>query len=227
VRDGDGGGVMEVQVLASKQLVAAAGAELLAAQDGTIALAGGSTPEDAYKLAARLRADWSATRLWLSDDRCVPADDPRSNSGMVERTLLARLQTGPAEWHPVPGELGPDAAADAYEATLPDAFDLVLVGLGPDAHTASLFPGKPAVGEQRRRVAPVPEPGMEPLVPRVTFTLPELNAAAHVVFLVAGADKAEAVRGAFGDPADPASPAAHVRPARLTVLLDEAAAAQL
>jgi 6-phosphogluconolactonase len=128
-------------------------------------------------------------------------------------------------------ELGPEAAAAAYETRLREQLgnhprlDLVLLGLGPDSHTASLFPGKPALAETHRLVAPVPEAGMEPQVPRVTMTYPLLNSAREVVFLAAGADKAEAVRRAFGDPPDESSPAAHVRPGAgtLTVVLDPAA----
>ncbi len=103
------------------------------------------------------------------------------------------------------------------------------MGLGPDAHTASLFPSKPEVDEQRRCVVPVPEAGMAPQVPRVTMTLPVFNAAARVVFLVTGEDKAQAMRRAFGPEPDLASPAARVRPdsGELLVLCDEAAAAQL
>ena len=104
-------------------------------------------------------------------------------------------------------------------------FYLVLLGLRPDAHTASLFPGKPALEVRDRLVVAVPEAGMDPYVPRVTFTLPLILAAREVVFLVAGADKAAAVARAFGDPPDPAAPAGRVRPA--TVLLDGAAAAEL
>jgi 6-phosphogluconolactonase len=133
------------------------------------------------------------------------------------------------------GELGPDAAAGAYEALLREhmgadpRFDLLLLGLGPDAHVASLFPGKPELEETGRFAAPVPLAGMEPQVPRVTLTLPVLNAAREVVFLVAGEDKAQAVARAFGDPPDPEAPAAHVRPTAgsLFVVLDEPAASRL
>jgi 6-phosphogluconolactonase len=131
------------------------------------------------------------------------------------------------------GELGPEAGAEAYEAAVRERlgseprWDLVLLGLGPDAHTASLFPSKPEKDITDRLVVGVPEAGMEPQVPRISMTLPCLNASRHVVFLVTGASKAQAVRRTFGDEPDPASPAAHVRPraGELTVLLDEAAAA--
>ncbi|HZB76999.1 MAG TPA: 6-phosphogluconolactonase [Solirubrobacteraceae bacterium] len=204
----------------------------VACAGGHIALAGGSTPKRAYELVAGVDADLSAATLWLGDERVVPRDDDRSNARMVRETLLAGL---PEERRPrlieVETELGPAAAAAAYETRLREELgnhprlDLVLLGLGPDSHTASLFPGKPALAETHRLVAPVPEAGMEPQVPRATMTYPLLNAAREVVFLAAGADKAEAVRRAFGDPPDESSPAAHVRPGAgtLTVVLDPAA----
>ena len=204
----------------------------VACAGGHIALAGGSTPKRAYELVAGVDADLSAATLWLGDERVVPRDDERSNARMVRQTLLAGL---PEERRPmlieVEPELGPEAAAAAYETRLRaqlgnhPRLDLVLLGLGPDSHTASLFPGKPALAETHRLVAPVPEAGMEPQVPRVTMTYPLLNSAREVVFLAAGADKAEAVRRAFGEPPDESSPAAHVRPGAgtLTVVLDPAA----
>ena len=108
-------------------------------------------------------------------------------------------------------------------------FDLILLGMGPDSHTASLFPGKPELEERGRFAAPVPLAGMEPQVPRVTLTFPVLNGAREVDFLVAGADKADAVARSFTEPPDPDAPAGHVRPTAgsLFVFLDEAAAAKL
>jgi 6-phosphogluconolactonase len=203
---------------------------------GHIALAGGSTPRKAYELVAGRDADLSAATLWLGDERVVPPDDSRSNERMVREAMLERL---PEERRPalvrVETELGPDDAATAYEARLRallghrPRLDLVLLGLGPDAHTASLFPGKPALQEHHRLAVGVPEPGMDPRVARVTLTYPVLGTAREVVFLVSGGDKAEAVRRAFGDPPDPSAPAAHVRPGAgtLTVILDPAAAGGL
>ena len=174
--------------------------------------------------------------MWLGDERVVPHDDERSNLRMVRESLWERL---PEERRPrllpVDTSLGHDAAAAAYESLLRETLgnhprvDLALLGLGPDAHTASLFPGKPAVQETKRLAVGVPEAGMEPQVARVTLTLPLLNSAREIVFLIAGADKAEAVRRAFGDPPDPSAPAAHVRPGAgtLTLVLDAAAAAEL
>jgi len=208
----------------------------VAAAGGHIALSGGSTPRRAYELAARTDADLSAATLWLGDERVVPPDDERSNLRMVREALIDRLpEERRPRLMPVDTTLSPDAAAAAYEALLRETLgnhprlDLALMGLGPDAHTASLFPGKPAVQETQRLVVGVPEAGMEPQVPRVTLTLPVFNAAREVVFLVAGADKAAAVRRAFGTPPDETAPAAHVRPGAgtLVLVLDAAAAAEL
>ena len=218
---------------------AGAAVELLvevARAGGHIALSGGSTPGDAYARAAHALDDWSGATLWFGDDRAVPPDHPHSNFRMVEAALLSRLADDRAPTvQRIVGEQGAEAAAGDYEARLREALgnrprlDLALMGLGPDAHTASLFPSKPEVDEQQRFVVPVPEAGMPPQVPRVTMTLPVFNGAARVVFLVAGRDKAQAMRRAFGDEPDPASPAARVRPqsGELLVLCDEAAAAEL
>jgi 6-phosphogluconolactonase len=222
----------EIHVLPDADAVASAAADLMVehARNGAqIALAGGSTPKAAYRAAAQRLDDWSAARLWLGDERLVPETDPRSNYRMAREQLgehapIERVRT----------EAGLEGAAGDYETRLRAALgdriglDLALMGLGPDGHTASLFPGKPALDERERLVAGVPEAGMEPQVPRVTLTLPVFNATREVVFLVAGADKALAVARAFGDPPDATVPSAHVRPAgRLLVLCDEAAAARL
>jgi 6-phosphogluconolactonase len=205
-------------------LVDAAGA------GGHLVITGGSSPRAAYERAAARGADWSGVTVWFSDERCVPPDHEWSNFRMTDEALLSRLDHPPQVLR-MEGERGPEEGAAAYEAELRERearFDLVLLGLGPDAHTASLFPGKPEATAVDRLVVGVPEAGMEPYVPRISLALPALNAARHVVYLVTGADKAPAVARAFGDPPDPSSPAAHVRPAgELTVLLDPAAAAQL
>jgi 6-phosphogluconolactonase len=208
----------------------------VACAGGQIALSGGSTPKQAYEIASRSDADLSAATLWLGDERVVPPDDERSNLRMVRSALTERLpEERRPRLMPVDTSLGPDAAAAAYEALLFETIgrhprlDLALMGLGPDGHTASLFPGKPAVAETKRFVVGVPEAGMEPLVPRVTLTLPLFNTAREVVFLVAGADKAQAVARAFGSPPEEMPPAALVRPGAgtLLVVLDPPAAAEL
>ena len=218
----------EVRVLPDAAAVADAAADLLAVLTGHVALAGGSTPKAAYAQAAERIDDWDRRTFWLGDERVVPPADDRSNLRMAQAQL-----GGAARIEPVDTELGPVAAAADYETRLraalgEDPLDLVLLGLGPDAHTASLFPGKPAVEVRDRWVCEVPEAGMEPQVPRVTLTLPVINAAREVVFLVAGADKAEAMARAFGEPPDASAPSALVRPSgRLLVLCDEASAARL
>jgi 6-phosphogluconolactonase len=208
----------------------------IACAGGHVALAGGSTPRRAYELAAQSDADLSAATLWLGDERVVPEDDERSNLRMIRRSLTDRLpEERRPRLMPVDTSLSPDAAAAAYEDDIlrtigrHPRLDLALMGLGPDVHTASLFPGRPEVAETQRFAVGVPEPGMEPMVARVTLTLRMFNTAREVVFLVAGADKAEAVARAFGDPPDESAPAALVRPGAgtLIVVLDEPAAAGL
>jgi 6-phosphogluconolactonase len=228
--------MIEVRVADDPAAVVAEQLAEAAAAGGHVALSGGSTPRRAYELAAQRDVDWSAATLWFGDERCVEPDDPNSNFGMVRQAMLARLprERGPRVMR-IEGEQGPDPAAAGYEALLREhlgnhpRLDLALMGLGPDGHTASLFPGKPALEEHGRFAVGVPEPGMEPYVPRVTLTLPVFNAAREVVFLVSGADKADAVARAFGDPPDASAPSAHVRPGagRLAVVLDAAAAARI
>jgi 6-phosphogluconolactonase len=203
---------------------------------GQIALSGGSTPPPAYEWLAAMELDWSSCTLWLSDERCVPPDDRRSNYRLVREVLLDRLRGDAPEVRRIRGEEGPHPAAAEYERELGEAFgdrppalDLVLLGLGPDGHFASLFPGQPALEERQRLVVGVERPSRPPLVAHVTLTLPAINAAREVVFLVTGEDKAEAVERAFSNRADPGAPATLVAPTsgRLTVLLDAAAARRL
>jgi 6-phosphogluconolactonase len=218
---------------------AAAAADVLVeavAGAGQIALAGGSTPRAAYMRAAGAEIDWSRAVLWFGDERCVPPDHEHSNYRMVRESLLDRILGEPPVVRRIEGELGPREAAERYEAELRSAFgaglpelDLVLLGLGPDAHTASLFPGAPALDERERLAVGVETPGMAPIVPRATLTLPVLNRARRVVFLVAGEDKAEAVARTFGRAPDPGAPASLVWPesGSLELLVDPAAASTL
>lgn len=198
-------------------------ADLLVQARGDIVVTGGSSPQRAYELAAQRRSDWSDVTVWFTDERAVPTDDERSNFAMVERAWFSRVDTPPRVQR-MKGELGHEAGAEDYAAALgadPD-FDVMLLGLGPDAHIASLFPGKPEKHVTDRLVVAVPEAGMEPYVPRISLTLPAINAARRKVFLVTGESKRDAIARAFGDEPDPESPAAHVRP--VTVYLDRAAA---
>jgi 6-phosphogluconolactonase len=210
-----------------------------AAAGGHIVITGGSTPQAAYEQAAAMDADWSGATIWFSDERCVPPDDEKSNYRMAKAALFDRLpppgEGGPTV-HRMRGESGPSAGADDYERELREVvgeqvprLDFILLGLGPDAHVASIFPGKPAVQVHDRAAVGVEEAGHEPFVPRITLTLPVLNAGREVVFLVSGEDKAEAVARAFGGEPTPDAPSSLVRPTdgTLTLLLDEAAAGGL
>ena len=225
---------MKAQLLVTDDPAAAAAERLAAAAGGQVALAGGSTPRAAYELAAGMDVDWSSTGFWFGDDRAVPPDHEHSNYRMARQALLDRIE--PGALHRIKGELGQQEAAEDYERELREAFgestpalDLILLGLGPDAHTASLFPGDGALGERVRLAVGIETPGMAPLVPRVTLTLPVLNAGREVLFLVAGEDKADAVGRAFAGPPDPDAPASLVSPdpGSLSVLLDAPAAARL
>lgn len=220
---------VEIRVSASAEAASREAAELLAGptvRGGHVALSGGSTPRPAYEAAARLAPDWSRVEVWWADERCVPPSDERSNYRLVRESLLDRLDRGAAIEHRIRGEVPPDRAADLYEAELKGVvFDLVLLGLGADGHTASLFPNDPALDELRRRALPVPRADVD----RVTLTIPVLNAAETIVFLVVGEEKAPAVARAFGGEPDPATPASLVRSASGTTiaLLDRAAAGAL
>jgi 6-phosphogluconolactonase len=175
--------------------VARAAADLVAAALGegvrTLALAGGSTPKAAYELLAGMPLEWGRVTILFGDERCVPPDDPESNYAMVRGSLLARVAPGAVVR--MPAELGAEAAAEWYDAALRrlGRLDLVLLGLGEDGHTCSLFPGHPALRSQSLAApvhgAPKPPPD------RVTLTLRTLNEARRCVFLATGAGKRDAL----------------------------------
>jgi 6-phosphogluconolactonase len=199
---------------------------------GHLVVTGGSTPRAAYERAATLGGDWSRATLWWTDERCVPPDHEFSNFGMVNNALLGRIDSAPEVWR-IEGERGPEEAAARYRediwrklgAGIP-RFDLILLGMGHDGHVASLFPNDDALGEQEVTAVGVPTPGMAPFEPRVTLTLPVINAAHEVIFLVTGFEKAMAVRRAFKHDPSPAVPASLVQPSsgNLMVVLDAEAA---
>ncbi len=219
----------EWRVLA--EAAASAGAERFA-----VALAGGSTPRALYELLSDRKAPyrdalpWVRTHLFFGDERPVPPDHPESNYGMARRALLASVTIPPGNVHRIRGEDDPEAAARAYESELraffggPPRFDLLLLGMGADGHTASLFPGSPPDDGCRLVVAPfVPALGTR----RITLTLRSLRGASRVVFLVSGASKAPALaRVLSDDAAESGLPASRVRPVAGTVLwlVDRAAA---
>jgi 6-phosphogluconolactonase len=214
---------------AAERVIRVAGAALAARGRFSWALAGGSTPEALYRLLASPgyaeRVDWSRVHFFWSDERCVPPDHAESNFRMAREALLdaVAVPSNPVDRlhvHRLQGELPPSAAAQRYEAELAGcfgvepgsgfpAFDLILLGMGADGHTASLFPGSPALAETRRWVVANEVATLG--VTRLTFTLPLLNAARAVLFLVAGADKASRLEQVVQRSA-PAWPAQLVRP---------------
>lgn len=217
----------------------------------TVALAGGNTPRPIYKCLAGPpfagRMPWPHIHLFWGDERCVPPDHPDSNFGMAFGALISRVPIPPENVHRIRAEMAsPEKAAEAYEKTLrgffapllsgDDAgvaedpqfppFDLILLGVGKDGHTASLFPGDPGLEEKDRWVVPVGKPRGAPPVPRVTLTLPVINRARCVLFLVSGAEKRDVVPLIVNDreTAGRLYPAARVRPrGRVVWLLDEEA----
>jgi len=196
------------------------------------ALSGGDTPRALYeRLAAeplRSRVPWARVEFFFGDERCVPPDHPDSNYRMAREALLARVPVAPERVHRVPTELPPEEAARRYaEEVRGPRFDWVFLGLGADGHTASLFPGAAAVGE--RSAPAVAVWSEERKSHRVTLTRPVFDAAAKVVFVVAGAGKAEAVRRVLEEPPSEALPASLIRPesGELLWLLDAAAASRL
>jgi len=201
---------------------------------GHVVLTGGSTPKRAYELAAERDADWSAATVWFTDERCVGPTHPDSNFGMADRALLSQLSAAPQAVR-MEGEAGPDAGAGAYEAEVrarmggDPRWNLLLLGMGPDGHVASLFPGKPEVDERTRLAVGVPLAGMEPQVPRISLTLPAISSAREAVLMITGEGKAAMVARAFGPDPDRSLPAALVELpyGTLTVLLDQAAASRL
>ena len=183
----------------------AALAEMRSREEGrfTIALSGGSTPRRLYQVIAappyKEQIAWSEWQVFWGDERCVPPDHRDSNYRMVREALLDHVPIPADQIHRIRGEAEPEQAAQEYEqelyrvfGTVSPAFHLVLLGIGEDGHTASLFPGTPALEEERRMVAANWVPQLQ--AHRITFTLPLINAAQDVVFIAAGESKAEIVR---------------------------------
>jgi 6-phosphogluconolactonase len=225
---------VEITVVADAEEAARLVAERLVEQaraGGSVVLTGGSTPGRAYELAGELEPDWGRVELWWGDERCVPPDDERSNYSEAKAALLDRLGRPPAAVHRMRGELGPDAGSDDYERELAGVgtFDLVLLGLGPDGHVASLFPNFPTLDVTDRDVVGS-EAGHEPFVDRITMTLPRLGATRELLFLVTGEGKADAVARAFAEEPSRETPGSLARaagPGLTRAVLDTAAAARL
>ena len=230
----------EALSLAAAELFAAEARQAVQARGRfTVALSGGSTPRRAYQLLAgeafRELVPWQDTHIFWGDERCVPGDDPRSNALMARKELLDHVPVPPEQVHPLLCDPSPQEGAVAYEALLRaffagglPRFDLLLLGLGVNGHTASLFPGAAVLDEQQRWVADVyvADEGLH----RLTLTAAAINQAALVVFLVSGADKAPVLRNVLKEAQNPRSiPARLIKPVDggLLWLVDRDAARQL
>jgi 6-phosphogluconolactonase len=228
---------------AASEFVRCAGEAVAARGRFTVALSGGSTPKRLYQLLAaepfRAQVDWGRIEIFWGDERCVPPDHADSNYRMAREAMLAHLPIPAEHVHRIESEhANRDAAARAYEEILARAFgvhagaeppplDLVLLGMGPDGHTASLFPHTQALNETKRWVVPNHVPQLN--TDRLTLTRPILNRAREVLFLLAGADKAERLAEVLAGPADPLRlPAQSIQPdGQLLWFVDRAAAARL
>jgi 6-phosphogluconolactonase len=235
----------EIIVVADGKAIAETAAQRLikrlkdAKDRAAICLTGGSSPEGLYRLLAeepwRGRVPWERVHWFMGDDRFVPENDPLSNMGMARRLFLDKVRAPCGNVHAIPTDANdPEGAANLYQGTLQEfygadqldparpLFDLVLMGVGPDGHTASLFPGSRALEEKKHWVVGVAKAGMEPLVPRVTLTFPALASTREMLFIADGAGKRDILRQVFSGEDLPAARA--YSEGALIWLLDRAAA---
>jgi 6-phosphogluconolactonase len=202
---------------AARDLIAAINEARQARGVAHVCLAGGTTPMRCYELLDAQLDDWGGVHLWYGDERCVPFDDPESNHGQVKERLKARGAT----WHPMPGTLGPAEGAIEYSRELGSTvLDVTHLGMGPDGHTASLFPHHPVLDAHgvAAGISDSPKPPPE----RITLTLPKLNESRRIVLLVTGEGKSEALARVMAGP-DRAYPASLLDRAKLLVMADNAA----
>ena len=232
----------ELYVRAAEEIAHFAGEAICTHGEFTLCLTGGSTPASVYELLAtrfHLSVDWKEVQFFWGDERCVPPDDKASNFGMANRTMLSRLALRPEQIHRMRGEDAPEQAAAQYESELRSflmqeesnnlpSFHLMLLGLGDNAHIASLFPHHLALHETNRLAVAVEvpaEPGR-----RISLTMPVINNSQRVIFIVSGKGKAEAVSNVLQGPHDPEQyPAQFVKPesGEVVWLIDRAAASLL
>ncbi|MEI9953713.1 MAG: 6-phosphogluconolactonase [Pseudomonadota bacterium] len=212
--------------LAAERIAGALKKAIAADSAASLALAGGNTPRAAYEALAKIPGiDWSKVSVYFGDERAVPPTHPDSNFAMAQAALFDRVVLPAANIHRIIAEdPDQDAAARAYEAVLPARISIMVLGIGEDGHTASLFPGSPALNERTRRVLPVI--GSKPPPQRLTVTPPVIESAALCIMLATGAGKAEPVRRALKDPLDIQSTPSGLARNGLW-LLDHAAAALL
>jgi 6-phosphogluconolactonase len=198
-----------------------------------LALSGGGTPERTYELLAETMEGWEAVEVWFADERCVAPDDEQSNFRMAAQTLLQRISIPPQAIHRMQGELGPEEGARLYteelrarlggQGTRVPAIDLVVLGIGPDGHIASLFPGAPTLDAQEHELCLAVHDSPKPPPQRITLSLAMLRAAHRCLLLATGPSKADAVSAAMGTPTKHV-PASLLRRERLTLMLDDRAA---
>jgi 6-phosphogluconolactonase len=229
---------------AANRILKIAGEAVSERNEFRVVLSGGSTPRRLYEMLAaepfRTRLAWSRVRFFWGDERCVGPDDPDSNFRMAREALLDPLGVTESNIHRMRGEASvPDHAAREYETDMrklfglgpdapPPAFDVVLLGMGADGHTASLFPGTDGLRETKRWVVANPVPKLN--TTRLTLTVPILNRAARIIFMVTGADKSKALSEVLEGPFEPERlPSQLIRPesGNLVWIMDEAAAAGL
>jgi 6-phosphogluconolactonase len=197
-----------------------------------LALSGGSTPKRTYELLAGALASWDGVEIWFADERCVPPEDEESNYRMAAETLLRAAAIDPTRVHRMVGELGPEEGARSYADALrahvaPDAnelpaLDLIALGIGPDGHVASLFPGAPALDASEQAICLGVHDSPKPPPQRITLSLAVLRAARRCMLLATGASKADAIAAALAEPTRHV-PASLLARERLTVIVDDAA----
>jgi 6-phosphogluconolactonase len=205
---------------AARDLIAAIGEARAARGVAHVTLAGGTTPMRCYELLDGAMDDWTGVHLWYGDERCVPFDDPESNHGQVKERLRARG----AAWHPMPATLGPSEGAMEYGRELGETvLDITHLGMGPDGHTASLFPDHAVLDAHgvAAGITDSPKPPPE----RITLTLPKLNASRRIVLLVTGEGKSEALARVMAG-ADRSTPASLLDRSKLLIMADNAALPQ-
>jgi len=192
-----------------------------------LALAGGATPRPVYQRLARVPGvPWIKVSIFFTDERAVPPDHPDSNYRMVLDSMLSHLPISPAQIHRMQAESDDlNEAARSYEALLPDQLDVLVLGMGADGHTASLFPYAPALGESTRKVVPVR--GGDPLVQRLTITPLVIEGARRVLVLVSGPEKADTVARALQEGPDDIMEMPVQLARERTWILDRAAASKL
>ena len=195
-----------------------------------VALSGGTTPGRTYELLGARPAELAGLEVWFADERCVEPDDEESNFKLASQTLLGPADIEPGRVHRMMGELGPQLGAERYAAEIsehlidsPPVFDLIVLGIGPDGHIASLFPGADTLDAGGQAVCLGVSDSPKPPPERITLSLPVLLSARGCLLLATGKGKAEAIEGMLDEPS-PHVPASLLRRERLTVILDDAAA---